>query len=173
MSFYPNNLDHLIQNFYIFGVELEEIEISSVENNYSKKDFLQIKLLSKFPPIKSENFQIVDPNVIISHCFPNGFILKTSEKNIDEREYFFFNLRNFYRISSEDKILYFTCCIFYENLTEYISIKNKQKNQKSEIKNKNIYIPKLLCINSFYQFPNQFQLILKAKRYQDTHRKNN
>ena len=160
MSFYPNNLDHLIQNFYIFGVELEEIEISSVENNYSKKDFLQIKLLSKFPPIKSENFQIVDPNVIISHCFPNGFILKTSEKNIDEREYFFFNLRNFYRISSEDKILYFTCCIFYENLTEYISIKNEQKNQKNEIKNKNIYIPKLLCINSFYQFPNQFQLIL-------------
>ena len=160
MSSYSDNIENLIQNFYIFGIEPEELEISSIETNYSKKDIVEIKLLSKFPPIQSDNYQILEPNIIISHCFPNGFNLKISEKNVEEREYFFFNLKNFYRISSEDKVLYFACCIFYENLIEYICIKNKLNKEKIEINNKNIYIPKLICINSFFQFPNQFKLIL-------------
>ena len=162
MSTLKDNLDNLIKNFYIFGVEPEDINIPELEKNYDKKDYLQIKLLSKFPPIESEKYPIIDPNIIISHCFPNGFYLKTSQKPIDECEFFHFNLKNLYQISSQDKILYFTCCKFYENLTEYITIKNKQKNENNTLtKTKtNIFIPKLICLNSFCQFPNQFKMIL-------------
>ena len=112
MSTLKDNLDNLIKNFYIFGVEPEDINIPELEKNYDKKDYLQIKLLSKFPPIESEKYPIIDPNIIISHCFPNGFYLKTSQKPIDECEFFHFNLKNLYQISSQDKILYFTCCKF-------------------------------------------------------------
>ena len=161
MSKSKSDLDNLIKNFYIFGVEPEDINIPEIEKNYSKKDILQIKLLSKYPPIESENYQVIAPNVIISYCFPNGLYLKNSEKPMDEYEYFHFNLTNLYRNSSTDKILYFTCCIFYENLTGYIAIKNKKKKQNNKINNNNIYIPKLICLNSFQQFPNQFRLILE------------
>ena len=57
--------------------------------------------------------------------------------------------------------MYFTCCIFYENLTEYIKIKNKQKNENNKINNTNLYLPKLICINSYYQYPNEFRIILE------------
>ena len=56
MSSYSDNIENLIQNFYIFGIEPEELEISSIETNYSKKDIVEIKLLSKFPPIQSDNY---------------------------------------------------------------------------------------------------------------------
>ena len=161
MSISIDNLDNLIKNFYVFGVRPGDINVSDIEKNYSIKDILPIQLLSKFPPIESENFPIIDQNIIISHCFPNGLSLRISEKPIDKYEYFHFNLKNLYRISYQDKTIYFTCCIFYENLTEYITIKNKQENKNNIINNKNIYIPKLICVNSFYQYPNQFRIILE------------
>jgi len=161
MSISIDNSDNLIKNFYIFGIRPGDINVSDIEKNYSIKDILPIELLSKFPPIETENFPIIDPNIIISHCFPNGLLLRISEKPIDKNEYFHFNLKNLYRISSKDKTIYFTCCIFYENLTEYITIKNKQENKNNIINNKNIYIPKLICVNSFYQYPNQFRIILE------------
>ena len=161
MSIALNDTDNLIKNFYIFGIEPEDINIPELEKNYSKKDILQIKLLSKFPPMESENYQLIDPNIIISHCFPNGMSLKISDTPITEYEYFYFNLTNFYRISSEEKTIYFACCIFYENIKEYINIKNIQNNTKDSITKENIYIPKLICMNSFYQFPNQFKIILE------------
>ena len=161
MSIILNDLDNLIKNFYIFGIEPKDIELSEIENNTNKKDLLEIKLLSKFPPVESENYPIVEPNIIISHCFPNGLFLKTSEKPINEYEFFHFNLKNFYRISTPDKILYFTCCLFYENIKDYIEIKNIHKKLKDKINNENIYIPKVICVNSFYQFPEQFKIILE------------
>ena len=161
MSVSLNDIDNLIKNFYIFGIEPEDINVSELEKNYDQKDILHIKLLSKFPPIESENYQIIDPNIIISHCFPNGVSLKISDTPIKDYEYFYFNLKNFYRISSSEKILYFACCIFYESIKDYINIKNIQKNTKESISKQNIYIPKLICINSFYQFPEQFKTILE------------
>ena len=160
MSKILNDLDNLIKNFYIFGIDPSDINLTEIENNTNKPDILQIKLLSKFPPIESENCPTTDPNIIISLCFPNGLSLKTSEKPIEDYEFFHFNLKNFYRISTQDKILYFTCCIFYENIKGYIEIKNIHKKLKDKINDENIYIPKMLCINSFYQFPEQFKTIL-------------
>ena len=161
MSISIDNSDNLIKNFYIFGIEPKDINISEIQTNFSKKDILPIKLLSKFPPIESENYPIIESNMIISHCFPNGLFLKSSDKTNNGCEFFHFSLKNFYQISSNDKTLYFTCCIFYENLTEYIKIKNKQKNENNKINNTNLYLPKLICINSYYQYPNEFRIILE------------
>ena len=161
MSIILNGLDNLIKNFYIFGIEPEDINLTEIESNTNKKDILEIKLLSKFPSIESENYPIVEPNIIISHCFPNGLFLKTSDKPLNDYEFFHFNLKNFYRISTHDKILYFTCCLFYENIKGYIEIKNIHKKLKDKITNENIYIPKLICVNSFYQYPEQFRVILE------------
>ena len=161
MSTKIENLDNLIKNFYIFGIEPEDINLTELETNYSKTDIIQIKLLSKFPPIKSENYPIIDPKIIISHCFPNGIKLKSSENNINEHEFFHFSLKNIYQTKSEDEILYFTCCIFYENLKDYITIKNIKKNENNSYDKNSIFIPKLICLNSFYPFPAQYKLILK------------
>ena len=161
MSTKIENLDNLIKNFYIFGIEPEDINLTELETNYSKTDIIQIKLLSKFPPIKSENYPIIDQKIIISHCFPNGIKLRSSENNINEYEFFHFSLKNIYQTKSEDEILYFTCCIFYENLKDYITIKNIKNNENNSYDKNSIFIPKLICLNSFYPFPAQYKLILK------------
>ena len=77
MSKILNDLDNLIKNFYIFGIDPSDINLTEIENNTNKPDILQIKLLSKFPPIESENCPTTDPNIIISLFFPNGLSLKT------------------------------------------------------------------------------------------------
>ena len=163
--------ENLIKNFYLFGIEPEDINISDFEKDYLKEDFLQIKLLSKFPPTEAKI--LIDPDIIKSHCFPNGFYLKQLNNGIQkqENEYFHFSLKNLLSTSYNDKRIYFTCCIFYENLSKYILVKNLKKNKNSDkpeinIKNKNfkleeIYIPKLICISSFIPYPMQFRTILE------------
>ena len=54
------NNDNLIKNFYLFGVEPEDIDLSNFDN-YLKEDFLTIKLLSKFPPIEEKI--LIEPNI--------------------------------------------------------------------------------------------------------------
>ena len=162
--------ENLIKNFYLFGIEPEDINISDFEKDYLKEDFLQIKLLSKFPP--TETKILIDPDIIKSHCFPNGYYLKQSNNGIQiENEYFHFSLKNLLSTSYIDKRIYFTCCIFYENLSKYLLIKNLKKNINSDkleinVNNKNfqvdeIYIPKLICISSFIPYPMQFRTILE------------
>ena len=170
-----NHYDNLIKNFYLFGVEPGDIDISNFENNYLKQNFLQIKLLSKFPP--NETKILIDPNIIISHCFPNGYYLRQTMHDLEnEYEFFHFNLRNLLSTSYYEKRIYFTCCIFYENLTKYLSLQNLQRstlnlnNKKINndellsnrtIKPEQIYIPKLMCISSFIPFPIQYRTILE------------
>jgi len=172
-----NNNSNLITNFYLFGVEPEDIDISNFENDFLKEDFLPIKLLSKFPPTE-ENI-LIDPNIIISHCFPKGYCLKQTMHDLEnEYELFHFNLRNLLSTSYYEKRIYFTCCIFYENLTKYLAIKdiqknmlnnrnrNRNRNNENIIKNRTIkpeqiFLPKLICISSFIPFPNQYRTILE------------
>ena len=164
-----NDYDNLIKNFYLFGIDPDEIILSDFdEQNYLNEDFLHIKLLSKFPP--NEKKSLIPPNIIISHSFPKGYSLKLSKENLSEEyEFFHFNLKNLLSVSLDDKRIYFTCCIFYENLTQYLSIKNLKNNslnKKENLSNKNIkpeyiYVPKLICISSFIPYPTQFRTILE------------
>ena len=137
-----NNNSNLITNFYLFGVEPEDIDISNFENDFLKEDFLPIKLLSKFPPTE-ENI-LIDPNIIISHCFPKGYCLKQTMHDLEnEYELFHFNLRNLLSTSYYEKRIYFTCCIFYENLNQYISLKNIKKKCEPTLSDKNIKVEEI------------------------------
>jgi hypothetical protein len=40
MSIILNGLDNLIKNFYIFGIEPEDINLTEIESNTNKKDIL-------------------------------------------------------------------------------------------------------------------------------------
>ena len=158
---------NLIKNFYLFGIEPDDITISDFESgkNYLKEDFIQIKLLSKFPPTETKS--LIDPNIIISHCFPKGYSLKQLTLNAKiENEFFHFSLKNLLSTSYDDKRIYFTCCIFYENLAQYISLKTLKNKYDIKINNKNIipeeiYIPKLICLSSFIPYPMEFRTILE------------
>ena len=124
-----NANSNLMKNFYLFGVEPEDISISDsdLEKYCLIKDSIQIKLLSKFPPTETKS--LIDSNIILSHCFPNGYSLKQSKNDIPlENEFFHFSLKNLLGTSYKDKKINFTCCIFYENLTQYIFLKNIKKN---------------------------------------------
>ena len=158
--------DNLIKNFYMFGVEPEDIILSELSKNCFKEDILPIKLLSIFPPTEMKT--LIDPNIIISHCFPNGFSLKQSvDFEPIESEYFYFSLKNLLSTSYNDKRIYFTCCIFYENLGKYLYLKEQIleiKNDNSQIKNiviEKICVPKLICISSFIPYPLQYRTILE------------
>ena len=158
--------DNLIKNFYMFGVEPEDIILSELSKNCFKEDILPIKLLSIFPPTEMKT--LIDPNIIISHCFPNGFSLKQSvDFEPIESEYFYFSLKNLLSTSYNDKRIYFTCCIFYENLGKYLYLKEQILdiiNDYSQIKNlviEKICVPKLICISSFIPYPLQYKTILE------------
>ena len=127
-----NNIsDNLIKNFYLFGVEPDDIDIMDFEEeDFLKNDFLPIKLLSKFPP--NELKILIDPNILISHCFPSGYSLKSTTRDLtNEYEYFHLSFRNLYCTTYNEKRIYCTCCIFYEKLSNYleiINVMNKNRN---------------------------------------------
>ena len=164
-----NNLlnETLIEFFYLFGIDPNSLNISefNVDKNYLLKDFKQVELLTKFPP--SGRYQSdMDPTVLISHCFPNGFNLKESEKQPKD-EFFYFSLNNLLSMSNSGKTLYFVCAMIYEPLKSYFNIKfqhdlpefNDDKGEKSVDFN-NIYVPKVLCFSSFVSFPYEMKILL-------------
>ena len=162
-------IKNLIEYFYLFGIEPDSINPTKFDKNqeFLKKDFINPQLLSKFPP-NDNSERIVDDKIIKSHCFPNGytFIVKNA---VPIEEYFYFSLENILSTDSQNKYINFACVLFYEPLTKYIKIKNlknkakenaKKKHIKKEYPIDNIFAPKVLCISSFFNFPNEFKLLL-------------
>ena len=83
------------------------------------------KLLTRFPPNKQIH-SYIEPEIIMNHCFPKGYKLLELEKWPSD-EYFFFNLDNLYKFSSENKKIYFRAVIIFEQAKSYLEIKNKNK----------------------------------------------
>ena len=116
------NINPLIEYFYLFGLSLETIEDPDFykENLFSKPEYLKPELLSKFPPIKKPSAEI-DPNIILSHCFPKGFkIIEGQSPPIDE--YFHLSLDNIPSRHTKNKYIYYSCLLFYESLITYFNI---------------------------------------------------
>ena len=166
----PKEIKNLIEYFYLFGVEPEAINFNRFDKKqeFLKKDFVNPELLSIFPPNdKSERY--IDSKIIKSHCFPNGYSL-IIKNGVPVEEYFYFRLENILSTDSQDKYINFACVLFYEPLVKYAKIKHlKNKGKEISIKKKNIrqdypidniYAPKVLCISSFLNFPNEFKLLL-------------
>ena len=194
----PHTLDHpleeatscntFLEYFYIFGANEKTVKREEffTGNRFTIDGYLKVQLLSKFPPFEKPNSNI-DENVIMNHCFPNGFKLYQIENQNDfpKHESFHFSLDNLNSLGNDDKKIYFTCLLFYEPLTTYYEILIRlkkyygKKNDKNNAKNnekksdklkvitsnqkklmEKYYIPKVICLSSFVPFPSEEKYLL-------------
>ena len=164
--------DTLIEFFYLLGIEPNCLILSELteDRKFLSTNFKQVQLLTKFPP--SERYQSdVDPKILISHIFPNGYnFIEKQEAPHDE--YFYFNLNNLLSVSNVDKIMYFVCVIIYEPIKLYFDLRYHhkipefdKKGEKAVDLNK-IYVPKALCFSSYVSFPYEIKtLLLELLKY--------
>ena len=125
-----NNLmtmkNNLIQNFYIIGLSQEDLFSNSESKEGSPNKNIDIfdakseieltpKIITKFPPTDS-NHNSIPNEIIIDHCFPNGFkMIKSQKKELSNNfNHFYFVLDNLkYNYLEEYKSIYskiyFTC----------------------------------------------------------------
>ena len=162
----------LFQNFYIFGIEPYDLDIEDFtpEKIYIEKDYVKLKLLSKFPPKTKSQFQI-DDLIIMNHCFPKGYKLIEIEDEPKD-EFFFFSFDNLNKLNNEYKKIYFTVAIIFEPITSYLNIKYNNKipplpKSKGKIAPKNkvsldkIYARKALCFSMVKPFPYESKILIK------------
>ena len=159
----------LFQYFYIFGIEPDVLDISEFtqDKNYLKTNFKNVQLLTQFPPYTKIN-SYIEPDIIITHCFPKGYKLIEKEKWPND-EYFFFNLENLSKSSDENRKIYFTVVIIFEQIKGYLDIKYKNKvpplpkptdATKSPISLDYIFVQKALCFSTFIPFPSETKALI-------------
>ena len=185
-----NNLmtmkNNLIQNFYIIGLSQEDL-FSNSENKegspnknidiFDAKSEIELtpKIITKFPPTDS-NHNSIPNEIIIDHCFPNGFkMIKSQKKELSNNfNHFYFVLDNLkYNYLEEYKSIYskiyFTCLEFNESLDDYQKLKseitkNNNINNESEKNTNNdgtlFFIPKVICFASLLPFTRELYKIL-------------
>ena len=196
-----NMKNNLIQNFYIIGLPPDDFfqikrdnkaELLNIFENTNNIELIP-KLISKFPPNNS-NFNGINDEIVINHCFPSGFKIITHNKGNAEKlpSAFYFELDNFlFNYTIEEKNLfskiYFTCLEIYEPLTKYYNYKNdiidlsgkkieviNDINKLDEKYNK-IYVPKVICFSSILPFYQELKKILMTiyRIYSDNLNNNN
>ena len=163
-----------MEYFYVFGANEKTVakEEFYLKSKFTQPGYLKMQLLSKFPPFEKPNSNI-DENIIMNHCFPNGFNLIASD-DLPKHECFHFNLDNLNSLGNDDKKIYFTCFLFYEELTTYyeilIRIKKHSKTNSGKLRgltselNKLIrkyYVPKAIVLSSFVPFPDEEKFLLR------------
>ena len=111
--------DLLIKHFFILGIDSDKILDSQSFINIKKisdSHKLIPSILSFFPSFPKSSINI-DPNILLHHCFPNGFYIKKFPQ-FPQPEHFFFSLSNI-PLKSKQSTLYFTCLSFYEPIENY------------------------------------------------------
>ena len=168
---------NLYQQFFIIGIEpkilhlLKKIDIKEIP-----KILIGPAIISKYPNNNLPYLNIPD-SIITSHCFPNGFknsIIECEDIEIKEKMNctydFIFSLDN-YQMNKNASIrinkVYYTCYVFYEKLDDYINCLNLKNNSNiNNNLNKNILIPKAICLSSFCPYIEQTKSILHyLKKY--------
>ena len=161
--------NHLIQNFYIIGLDSSEIFDEKIYEDPTNLDIEQ-KVLSKFPYF-SKSYNNIQNDLVLKHCFPIGFkIIKYPI--VPNNSNFFFTLDNVplnYMDNKKYQKIHFNCYLFYEKLINYLQLKrNKFKLLKIEFSETNLikeienyYIPKVICFATLFPFPHEFAKILK------------
>ena len=144
---YPENIqklkeqletgNNLVDYFFVCGIPpslciSRNLYIAS--NNYLEHLNKTIKpsIFAKFPEFDNNNDTIDES--IISYCFPNGFkALELSSKEPEpERQNFSIILDN-NLFSSEYPQKYLTCLLFYERISDYISLAKKYLETKRKL----------------------------------------
>ena len=183
ISFHKYNL---YQQFFVIGIDkkimynINELDLKNIPEPLNIP-----KVISKYPNTDLPYLTIPDA-IIASHCFPQGIINalidyeeKDLEKKIKKQESFIFNLENMcpeIKMSSlRINKVYYTCLLFYENVENYRNCINQIKSNKtSEIRNKGLLIPKVICLSTFSPYYDQTKSILqKLKLYVDNYNYNN
>jgi len=162
-------LNPLIEHFYTIGLNPDLIQKD--EFYISPQKYIDYKIISKFPPIERYQSYIKD-EILISHCFPNGFNIVNS-KAIPPKQTFYFSIQNIFPSSQGGEgIVYFTCIKFYESLSKYYAIKKKssnyidkevQNNKNNKNKNNNEVLAKRRTV-FFEKTP---ILLNKEKQYEE------
>ena len=122
MSIYIKNIpteNLLIKYFFILGIDsnyiLDSNYFSNIKN-LSDSHKLKPSVLSFFPSFPKDNIYF-DENILLRHCFPNGFYLRKCTQ-FPFPEHFCFELSN-YPLNNKQSKLYFTCLSFYEPIENY------------------------------------------------------
>ena len=173
--------NNLIDYFLIMGLEpnifmnkwLYENDLDTINKVY--KEQLKPKIISSFPCFEKHTIAFDDS--ILTHCFPDGFKLVSSQCKPNSKLFSFILDNNYFNLNYPQK--YLTCLLFYENIAGYRLL--YEQNQKlseghddpdvyniipemseviKNIKCKNIYIPKCLLIMSLYPYFAEFEKIL-------------
>ena len=177
---------NLFQNFYIIGYSLSDFFSLKTKKSYTFSDIfsdpLNIKftpkLISKFPS-SIKNYNSIQDDLVISHCFPNGIKILNDQVLSNNITHFEFNLDNIpSNYSEEDKSLYskiyFNCLEFYEPLSSFFDLKKEilarsakiklqieeEKENKNSINLSSIFLPKIICFASLLPFSNEIKDVL-------------
>ena len=173
-----NKASNFIDYFVEIGVDpgiykkgfLYDVSLSLEELN--KKEELNPKIISYFPPFEKETISFDDS--IIKHCFPNGFKLIQSNCEPNYEIFSFILDNNYFNLNYPQKFL--SCIIFYESISQYkelynqnLILNNREKeimNEQTEENKEEIFIPKCLLIMSLYPFFSEFEnILLKIYEY--------
>ena len=138
----------------------------------NEKEELKPKIISYFPPMEKETISFDE--VVINHCFPNGYYLIKSDTNPNYEIFSFILDNNMINLNYPQKFL--SCIIFYESISQYkelydqnLILNGKEKeifNKKIQENQEEIYIPKCLLIVSLYPFFYEFEnILLKLYEY--------
>ena len=165
---------NLFQQFFIIGLETKILNLLKYTDYKSiPEPLIGPKIITKYPNVSFSYLNIPD-SLIISHCFPNGFknlIIQCDQKDLKEKQNitydFVFSFDN-YQMDKNSSLkinkVYYICYLFYEKFDDYITcmeLKSKNKNENNNnYLNRNILIPKILCISTFCPFIMQSKSIL-------------
>jgi hypothetical protein len=163
-SFFEKNPEDLLSHKYnlfqqFFIVSFDEKILTNLNKINIKNLPLELKepkIISKYPCQELPYINIPD-SIIASHCFPNGLYNKIINHQLtdlldklDITENWIFSLDNIFVEEKDSPLIinkiYYTCYLFYENVANYKLIDPKNFNQNI---NKNILIPKVICLSSF------------------------
>ena len=161
--------ESLFQNFYIFGIEPNVLDISefTADRNFTKKNFKTVQVLTQFPPYPKSN-SYIEPDIIMNHCFPKGYKILEKEK-WPRDEYFFFSFENLNKFPYENKRIYFTAVVIFELAKSYLEIKYNNKipplpkstdETKNPVSLDHIFIQKALCFSTFVPFPSETKCLI-------------
>ena len=164
---------NLFQQFYVIGIEpkiihlLNKIDIKSIP-----EPILGPKVITKYPNTDLPYLNVSDP-LIISHCFPKGFaksIIEYKQYELKEKilqtKDFIFSLDNF-QINNNTSLrtnkVYYSCYLFYEKFEDYqtwLKLKNNSQSNNNNFIKKNLLIPKVICLSSFFPYVEESKQIL-------------
>ena len=159
---------NLYQTFYIIGLD-NDLAMTSEPLYRNPHIFSAVPtIISKYPQIK-ESYNLIPDNLVILHCFPQGYRILDNEPEF-KTAFYTFRLENLPFINVDNQKyakMYFSCLLFYESLYDYYILKKKYNDNNTNILDdenilRKFYVPKVICLASLLPFPEETKSILET-----------